>query len=235
MRIALSCACNFAPLSPSLGQEAIPCCVQTVSLGKLRSPTVDGKERMSRFLLSPSRATLVLQRGDLTRWQGDAVVNAANSRMLGGGGVDGALHAAAGPQLREVCEKVECVRPGVRCPPGEARITPAFNLPCKYVIHTVGPIFENLQTDGPTLESCYRSCLKLANEYGVKTIAFPAVSCGIYGFPMQDAATVALKACAENAQSMQEIHFVLFNDEAYHAWLQEAERTLNFVGDETKE
>lgn len=190
---------------------------------------------MARFLLSPSRATLVIQLGDLTRWQGDAVVNAANSRMLGGGGVDGALHAAAGPQLRQACEKVECVRPGVRCPPGEARITPAFNLPCNYVIHTVGPIFENLRTDGPTLESCYRNCLRLANDNGVQTIAFPAVSCGIYGFPMNDAAKVALKACAEHAQSVQEIHFVMFNDEAYQAWLQEAERTLESLPEELGE
>lgn len=161
------------------------------------------------------------------------MVNAANPRMLGGGGVDGALHAAAGPQLREACEKIPCVLPDVRCPPGEARITPAYKLPCKYVVHTVGPVFEDLRRDAPTLERCYESCLSIANANDVRTIAFPAISCGVYGFPLAQAAKVALKACADHAGQVREVHFVLFNDDAFRAWLQEAERTLERAGEDT--
>jgi len=132
---------------------------------------------------------------DLTALAVDAIVNAANERMLGGGGVDGAIHRAAGPGLREACLAVPEVRPGVRCPVGASRITPGFNLPAKYVIHTVGPIWNGGGSGEPgLLASCYRTALTLAAQHDVETIAFPAISCGAYGYPLDAAAAVAVAA-----------------------------------------
>ena len=130
---------------------------------------------------------------DITLLEVDAIVNAANELMLGGGGVDGAIHRAAGPRLREACQAVPEVEPNVRCPTGASRITPGFNLPAKYVIHTVGPIWRGGQSgESRLLASCYRTALALAGQYEVKTIAFPAISCGIYGYPLAAAATIAV-------------------------------------------
>ena len=132
--------------------------------------------------------------GDITTLAVDAVVNAANQVMLGGGGVDGAIHRAAGPELYEACLKVPEVRPGVRCPTGEARITPGFKLPAKYVIHTVGPVYRDGQHGEPEkLAACYRNSLALAAEYGCKSIAFPCISTGIYGYPKEEAAQIAMR------------------------------------------
>ena len=133
-------------------------------------------------------------RGDITRLAVDAVVNAANERMLGGGGVDGAIHRAAGPKLVEACRAVPEVRPGVRCPTGEARITPGFQLPADSVIHTVGPVWRGGGAgEDDLLTSAYRSSLSLAEAEGVGSMAFPAISTGVYGFPADRAARIAVE------------------------------------------
>ena len=138
--------------------------------------------------------TLRVRRGDITRLAVDAIVNAADERMLGGGGVDGAIHRAAGRQLLEACRQVEEVRPGVRCPTGEARITPGFALAARHVIHTVGPVWRGGGNDEDRLlASCYRESLALAAEHGLRTLAFPAISCGVYRFPPERAATIAVR------------------------------------------
>ncbi|XP_073113473.1 uncharacterized protein [Elaeis guineensis] len=147
------------------------------------------------FELSPS-TILKLQKGDVTTWfidgSTDAIVNAANERMLGGGGVDGAIHRAAGPALREACSKVPEVWPGVRCPTGEARITPAFRLPVSHVIHTVGPIYDVDKQPEVSLGNAYRNSLRLAKENNIQYIAFPAISCGVYGYPFKEASRIAI-------------------------------------------
>ncbi len=131
---------------------------------------------------------------DITRLDVDAIVNAANERMLGGGGVDGAIHRAAGSALLDACRAVSEVRPGVRCPTGEARITPAFDLAARFVIHTVGPIWRGGGAgEDQALASAYRSSLALATEHGLRTIAFPAISTGVYGFPADRAARIAVQ------------------------------------------
>ena len=136
--------------------------------------------------------------GDITTLAVDAIVNAANQVMLGGGGVDGAIHDAAGPELYKACLKVPEVRPGVRCPTGEARITPGFKLPAKYVIHTVGPVYrDGFHGEPEKLAACYRNSLALAAENGCKSIAFPCISTGIYGYPIEDAAKIAVREVEE--------------------------------------
>ena len=133
-------------------------------------------------------------RGDITTLDVDAIVNAANERMLGGGGVDGAIHRAAGPELLAACRRIAEVRPGVRCPTGEARLTPAFRLPARYVIHTVGPGWRGGADGEPDLlAGCYRSSLEIALTQRLESIAFPAISCGVYGYPVADAATIAVR------------------------------------------
>lgn len=133
-------------------------------------------------------------RADITTLALDAIVNAANQRLLGGGGVDGAIHRAAGPRLLEACRAIPEVRPGVRCPTGESRITPGFDLPARYVIHAVGPVWSGGGAGEPELlASCYRGALALAAERGCRTIAFPAISCGVYGYPVREACTVAVR------------------------------------------
>ena len=132
--------------------------------------------------------------GDITTLQVDAIVNAANQAMLGGGGVDGAIHRAAGRELYEACLAVPEVRPGVRCPTGEARITPGFRLPAKFVIHTVGPVYRDGHHGEPEkLAACYRNSLSLAAENACRSIAFPCISTGVYGYPIEDAAKIAIR------------------------------------------
>src|SRR5215831_6499776 len=128
---------------------------------------------------------LRVHHGDITQLQVDAIVNAANEFMLGGGGVDGAIHRAAGPRLLEACRAVAEVRPGVRCPTGEARITPGFDLAARYVIHTVGPVWRGgASGEEDLLAACYRASLGLAEQTGLRSIAFPAISCGVFRFPV---------------------------------------------------
>jgi O-acetyl-ADP-ribose deacetylase (regulator of RNase III) len=137
---------------------------------------------------------LTIHLGDITRLDIDAIVNAANERMLGGGGVDGAIHAAAGRRLLDACRAIPEVRPGVRCPTGEARITPGFDLPARYVIHTVGPVWRGGHAgEDELLASCYRASLALAMAESLQSIAFPAISCGVYGFPIRRAAAIAVR------------------------------------------
>ena len=151
--------------------------------------------------------------GDITTLAVDAIVNAANQVMLGGGGVDGAIHRAAGRELYEACLKVPEARPGVRCPTGEARITPGFRLPAKFVIHTVGPVYRDGQHGEPEkLAACYRNSLALAEENGCKSIAFPCISTGVYGYPKEEAATIALNTVrAFPAQFVKKVVFCCFS------------------------
>lgn len=135
---------------------------------------------------------------DITRLTVDAIVNAANPTLLGGGGVDGAIHRAAGPGLLEACRRLPESSPGIRCPVGEARMTGGFALPARYVIHTVGPVWHGGDRGEPALlASCYRHSLQLAAAHALRSVAFPAISCGIYGYPPERAAPVALAALRE--------------------------------------
>lgn len=162
-------------------------------------------------------SNLKIVQGDITQAQVDAIVNAANPQMLGGGGVDGAIHQAAGPELLEACERVPEVD-GIRCPPGEARMTRAGLLPAKYVIHTVGPVYDTDPSPAETLTSAYISSLKLAMEQRCRSIAFPAISCGAYGYPVDEAALVAFNACSRIDFSGLEIHFYLYNEQMARVW-----------------
>ncbi|GMH40821.1 hypothetical protein BSKO_08725 [Bryopsis sp. KO-2023] len=185
---------------------------------------------MLRFRLTKT-SQLVLQQGDLTRWRGDAIVNAANEVMLGGGGVDGAIHRAAGPKLRKACREVEPVRGDIRCPTGEARVTKAFDLPVEYVIHTVGPIYAGQTESEPLLEAAYRNSLIEANKLGISKVAFPAISCGIFRYPLQDAAQVSLTAIEKNVADLKEVHFVFFERSTMRVFVEKA----RYLFDETDE
>jgi O-acetyl-ADP-ribose deacetylase (regulator of RNase III) len=139
--------------------------------------------------------------GDITTLEVDAIVNAANETLLGGGGVDGAIHRAAGAQLLAACRALPQVRPNVRCPTGEARITPGFRLPARFVIHTVGPVWRGGSYGEPELlASCYRESLQLARENGADSVAFPAISCGVYGYPLEAAVAIAVRTVQASAR-----------------------------------
>jgi O-acetyl-ADP-ribose deacetylase (regulator of RNase III) len=162
-----------------------------------------------------------IQQGDITRMEIDAIVNAANSRLLGGGGVDGAIHRAAGPQLLEECRGLG------GCPTGEARITKGYLLPARYVIHTVGPVYRGRPEDARLLASCYTSSLMLAAERGLTGVAFPAISCGVYGYPLEDACRVAVDttlAFLADHPVLARVVFVLFSEkdrQVYEAYLRQ--------------
>lgn len=158
-------------------------------------------------------AELIAVKKDITTMQVDAIVNAANKRMLGGGGVDGAIHRAAGPGLLEECKQVG------ECEPGEAKLTKGYDLPAKWIIHAVGPIYgkENGR-EAEMLAGCYVSSLLLAVENGVKTIAFPNISTGVYGYPIEKAASIAVRTVkeflAEEQHEIEKVYFVSFDDKA---------------------
>lgn len=142
---------------------------------------------------APLHERLSVVVGDITKIDADAIVNAANESLLGGGGVDGAIHRAAGPELREYCARLH------GCPTGEARITPGFRLPSRHVIHTVGPIWDGgVHGEDRYLTSCYRNCLAIAAENGIHTLAFPAISTGAYGYPMDQATLIAVSTVCEH-------------------------------------
>jgi O-acetyl-ADP-ribose deacetylase (regulator of RNase III) len=150
-----------------------------------------------------------IRQGDITRLKVDAIVNAANTSLLGGGGVDGAIHRAAGPQLLAECRSLG------GCPTGEARITAGYKLPARHVIHTVGPVYSGRPQDARLLAACYRNSLQLAVDNRVGTIAFPAISCGVYGYPIEDACNIAIRTCLEFLEAHDApdlIVFVLFSD-----------------------
>ncbi len=163
---------------------------------------------------------IVLVEGDITRQKADAIVNAANSSLLGGGGVDGAIHRAGGPKILEECKQI--VRKFGRLPPGQAVITTAGRLPAKNVIHTVGPVWNGGgHKEAETLASCYRESLKLAKKHGLRTVAFPSISTGAYGYPMEEAAKVALGAVGDfldNEEGAERVHFVLWGSEALYVY-----------------
>ncbi len=159
---------------------------------------------------------------DITKLSVDAIVNAANERMLGGGGVDGAIHRAAGPALLQACTQIPQVRPSVRCPAGEARLTPGFNLPAKYVIHTVGPVwYGGNQNEPALLASCYRRSLQLAADNNLTSIAFPAISTGVFGYPPDLAAKTAVATVREffaTPSSIDRVSLVCFETEVFEAF-----------------
>jgi O-acetyl-ADP-ribose deacetylase (regulator of RNase III) len=149
--------------------------------------------------------------GDITALAVDAIVNAANERLLGGGGVDGAIHRAAGPALLEECRRIAPVRPGVRCPTGEARITAGYGLPARFVIHTAGPVWRGgTRGEAELLASCYRSSLRLACECGARSIAFPAIGTGTYGYPLDEACAIALGTTAQFLRNDRTFERMLF-------------------------
>ena len=156
--------------------------------------------------------------GDITTLGYDAIVNAANSSLLGGGGVDGAIHRAAGPRLRDCCRTLG------GCPTGEARITPGFDLPARWIIHTVGPVWhDGAQGEPEQLAACYRNSLTLARANAVRSLAFPAISCGVYGYPPALACAIAVRVCREwaGAGAPEVIRLVAF-DQQMAALLEEA-------------
>lgn len=162
------------------------------------------------------KSVLELTEGDITQQDTEAIVNAANSTLLGGGGVDGAIHRAGGPQILEECKKIG------GCPTGEARITSGGRLPARYVIHTVGPVYRDGTRGEPDLlAGAYRSSLSLASEHGIRSVAFPSISTGTYGYPLQEAARIGLSTVIDYLKVHPEIElvrFVLFGRHAYEVY-----------------
>jgi len=154
--------------------------------------------------------------GDITKLEVDAIVNAANTTLLGGGGVDGAIHRAAGPELLAECRTLG------GCQPGEAKITRGYRLPARFIIHTVGPAWRGGKHGEPeTLANCYRNSLQVAVENGIKTIAFPAISCGAYGYPIEEAAQIAVNTTREflaTTDQIEKVIFVLWDEDVYKTY-----------------
>jgi O-acetyl-ADP-ribose deacetylase (regulator of RNase III) len=147
---------------------------------------------------------IVILQGDITRLKVDAIVNAANTSLLGGGGVDGAIHRAAGPELLAECRSIG------GCPTGDARITRGYKLPCKYVIHTVGPVYSGKLEDIKLLTKCYSNSLQLAGAHNISSIAFPAISCGVYGYPVREASKIAIDTTCDFLKKNNFLKMVIF-------------------------
>jgi O-acetyl-ADP-ribose deacetylase (regulator of RNase III) len=160
--------------------------------------------------------SITLVQGDITRQSVDAVVNAANSSLLGGGGVDGAIHRRGGPAILAECRELRASHYGKGLPTGQAVATTAGDLDARWVIHTVGPVFSRAEDRSQLLASCYRESLRVAAELGARTVAFPAISTGIFGWPMDDGARIAVRTVRESADpSVEEVRFVLFDKRGY--------------------
>jgi O-acetyl-ADP-ribose deacetylase (regulator of RNase III) len=172
--------------------------------------------------ISPTGRKAVLQEGDITRVAADAIVNAANSALAGGGGVDGAIHRAGGPEIMQELDGIRAITGG-GCATGSAVATGAGRLPAKYVFHAVGPIYHDGRHGEPELlASCYRQCLEMAEERGARVISFPAISAGVYGYPLEEAAAIAIREVKAHLSkpdgSVQEAIFVLFGKRAFDAY-----------------
>lgn len=162
--------------------------------------------------------TITLVRGDITAQQVDAVVNAANSSLLGGGGVDGAIHRTGGPAILAECRDLRATRYPDGLPAGDAVATTAGDLPARWVIHTVGPVYAASEDRSAVLASAYRESLRVADALGARSVAFPAISTGVYGWPMGDGARIAVETVRSVPTAVDEVRFVLFGDEAYRAF-----------------
>ena len=160
---------------------------------------------------------LTVLKGDITQASVDAIVNAANPSLLGGGGVDGAIHRAAGPQLLKACQAIKA-KNGIRCPTGQARITTAGKLKARHVIHTVGPRYHVDPTPEQLLSLAYKNSLELALLYQCRSIAFPAISCGVYGYPINVAAEIAVSTCQHSSFKHLNIYFYLLKQATFDAW-----------------
>ena len=161
---------------------------------------------------------ITLHRGDITQHGVDAIVNAANSSLLGGGGVDGAIHRAGGPAILEECRELRRTRFPDGLPTGHAVATRAGALAASWVIHTVGPVYADHANPAPALASCHTEALRIADEIGAASVAFPAISTGVYGYPLDEAAPVAVEAVRGCATTVVEVRFVLFGEDAYDAF-----------------
>ncbi|UNO39282.1 O-acetyl-ADP-ribose deacetylase [Streptomyces sp. MST-110588] len=165
-----------------------------------------------------SETSLTLLRGDITEQTVDAVVNAANSSLLGGGGVDGAIHRRGGPEILAACRDLRASHYGRGLGTGQAVATTAGRLPARWVIHTVGPVWSQEEDRSDLLASCYRASLHVADELGARTVAFPAISTGVYRWPLEDAARIAVETVRHTDTAVEEVRFVLFDDRAYAAF-----------------
>ncbi|MBC3767811.1 O-acetyl-ADP-ribose deacetylase [Neptunicella marina] len=165
---------------------------------------------------------LTLIQNDICQLHVDAIVNAANNTLLGGGGVDGAIHSSAGSELLALCKHLE------GCKTGQAKITPAFDLPCQYIIHTVGPIYKDGRSGEPELlANCYKNALKLADKRKLKSVAFPAISCGTYGYPLDEACRISVEAITEISSSLVNVQKVIlcaYTEKVHQAWLHALEQ-----------
>lgn len=168
---------------------------------------------MNSASLDVGDARIEVVRGDITKENLDAIVNAANSSLLGGGGVDGAIHSAGGAKILEECRRLG------GCATGDAKITTAGNLPARFVIHTVGPVYQDGKAgEAELLASCFRQSIEVAEEHGLRSLAFPAISCGVYGYPISQAAPIAIetvRAALERTRSVKLARFVLFSEADY--------------------
>jgi len=161
---------------------------------------------------------IVLARGDITAQRVDAIVNAANSSLMGGGGVDGAIHRRGGPEILAECKRIRAERYPEGLPTGRAVATTAGELPATWVIHTVGPVYAKREDRSAQLASCHTESLRVADELGARTVAFPAISTGVYGYPLKLAAPVAIGAVADVDTQVEEVRFVLFDEPAHAAF-----------------
>lgn len=178
--------------------------------------------------MSSTTPALKLLRGDITKLAVSAIVNAANNSLLGGGGVDGAIHRAAGVELLKYCRTLD------GCETGEAVVTPGFNLPAKHIIHTVGPIWYGGESnEANLLRSCYRNTLKCADQLDAKTLAYPALSTGIYGFPLEEATRIAVDTVRQTSTKVESVTFVAFDERTFDMYNSVLSQHSNNTSDDT--